>query len=51
MSVWIVEGVSENDGGWLPDSRWIEGVFSSEEKAKEYIGDKDLEITEYEVDD
>ena len=28
MSVWIVEGVSENDGGWLPYSRWFTSNFS-----------------------
>ena len=54
--VYIVIDVQEVDGGYLPDNRRIQGVFSSRELAQEYIdkNEKDydnLTIDEYEVDE
>lgn len=55
-SVWIVETISENEGGYVPDSRWIQGVFSSKQLAEEFVKKHasdmydDYEISEYEVD-
>ena len=56
MKVWIVETVREMDGGWLPDARQIYGVFSSAEKANDYVKNNPTSLgifdtTEYEVDE
>lgn len=51
MKVWIVEQVDENDGGYLPDSRWICRVFSSEELAEQFVEKQDKEWKKFEIDD
>ena len=49
MSVWIVESISENDGGWLPNSRDIMGVFSSEELAEQWVNKHQNKYDVYDI--
>lgn len=57
MKVYLVMTRSKTDGGFLPDSIEIQGIFSSDELAKEYIKKvkkeffENLEIKEYELDE
>ena len=55
MKIYVLENVSEVDGGYLPDERYVLGVFSSYELTEEYYKKKfykedEIDITEYELD-
>jgi len=56
MKIYVLESVSEVDGGYLPDERHVLGVFSSHELAEEYYKKEDykeneIDITEYKLDE
>ena len=49
MAVYVVESVSDCDGGYLPDTRRILGIFSSEEDADSWVSKHESDYNHYEV--
>jgi hypothetical protein len=55
MKVWILEGLTDVDGGYLPSERQIIGVYDSYEKLEKAMelekkGWDDIDYDEYEVE-
>lgn len=49
MKVFVVESVSDCDGGYLPNTRRIQGIFESEHDAHRWVEDNESEYENYEV--
>jgi len=51
MNVFVVESVSECEGGYQPDTRRIQGIFSDEGDANHWVKKNESEYENYEVNE